>query len=242
MSILSDMLHDLLAVICPARCLGCGKLLDSKVDWLCIPCRAEMPSTHFHMQAENAMWSKINALCPSVVNAAGQYYFSHNSLWREVIHAIKYRHSWIAAYKLGYIYGCELKESPLYADIDVVVPIPLHWRRLLARRYNQSELIARGIAAALEVKIDTRSVRRKRYNDSQVTQSKEQRWENVKGIFKVVDNKPLANRHLLLIDDVFTTGATMTSCIDAITLAEPTCRISVATLAVSRREVLGLDL
>ncbi len=242
MSTLSDMFHDLLAVICPARCLGCGKVLDSKVDWLCIPCRAAMPSTHFHMQAENAMWSKIKALCPSVVNATGQYYFSHNSLWREVIHAIKYHRSWIAAYKLGYIYGCELKESPLYADIDVVVPIPLHWRRLLSRRYNQSELIARGIAAALGLKVDMRVVRRRRYNDSQVKQRKEKRWENVQGIFKVLDIKRLAGRHILLVDDVFTTGATMVSCIDAITLAEPTCRISVATLAVSRHEVLGPDL
>lgn len=237
MSTLSKIGAEVLAMLLPASCVGCGKILDPHVECFCIECRANMPTTNFHMDCDNPMAVKLRAQCAVVENAAAQYYYTYGGNWRTVIHNIKYRGMWYAAYRIGYIYGCELKESELYQDVDLVVPIPLHFTRMLRRRYNQSELIASGIAKALGVTVDRRTVVRHRNNKSQVTRTKMERWENVEGIFSVKRPAKFDRKHILLVDDVFTTGATIISCIEAISAAAPTCRISVATLAVSRNVV-----
>ena len=117
--------------------------------------------------------------------------------------------------------------------------MPLHLLRRLKRGYNQSEYLAEGIGRILERPVDPKAVVRHRYNDSQTRQSKHDRWDNVKGIFRVRHPERLAGKHLLLVDDVFTTGATICACAEAILAAAPDCRISVATLAVSKHEIAG---
>ena len=128
----------------------------------------------------------------------------------------------------------------LYDDVEVVVPVPLHLRKRLKRGYNQSEYLAEGIAAELGVGVDRRSVVRRRNNPSQALSRKSDRWANVEGVFGVRHPERLAGRHILLVDDVFTTGATIVSCAETILRSVPGCRISIAALAVSEHE-LGLD-
>ncbi len=239
MSTLSNIFHDFTSLLFPSQCIACGAVIDGRNDWICLRCRIDIPLTYFHHEVENPMAVKIKALHPFVVNAAAQYFYINNGRWREVIHQIKYRNAWRSAYKLGYIYGVELLESPLYQDIDVVIPVPLHPLRTLKRHYNQSEKIAGGIARAMEIAVDWRSLRRRHYNQSQTTRTKSERWNNVQNIFTVRRADKLAGKHILLVDDVFTTGATISACIDALQAAVPTCRISVATLAVSRYGVFG---
>ncbi len=127
----------------------------------------------------------------------------------------------------------------MYQDIDLVIPIPLHPSRQLRRRYNQSEKIAAGIARALGAKTSNSALRRVRHNPSQVTRQRLERWDNVQNIFAVAHPEQLEGKRLLLVDDVFTTGATITSCIETIERSVKHCRISVATLAVSRKEIMG---
>ncbi len=240
MSTLSSFLRDLLSLLFPAYCAGCNEKLSGSHEWICLRCQASMPSTYFHLDAENPMAAKLKSLCPSIENATAQFFYINKGHWRSVIHQIKYHNGWLLARKLGYWYGCELLESPIYQDIDVVVPVPLHPSRLLKRRYNQSEKIAEGVASALGIKVCRRAIVRQRNNPSQVTKLySKQRWENVQGIFKVVRPEELEGKHLLLIDDVFTTGATIVSCIEEIQQKVSNCRISVATLAASRNEIIG---
>ena len=131
----------------------------------------------------------------------------------------------------------ELAAGGLYAGVDVVVPVPLHLRKRLHRGYNQAEYIARGIAESLGVPVDVHSVRRHRHNPSQALKEHRQRWENVRGIFSVRRPGRLCGKHILLVDDVLTTGATVTSCAEAILAAVPDVRISIAVLAVSRHNL-----
>ena len=142
---------------------------------------------------------------------------------------------------LGRWYGRYLKQSELYDDVDVVVPVPLHWWRQIRRGYNQSEYIARGIARELGVKVLSHAVVRHRYNQSQTHQSVFRRWANVEGIFRVRRADELRGRHILLVDDDFTTGATIFSLGETILRAVPDVRLSVAVLATTRRSLRQQD-
>ena len=139
---------------------------------------------------------------------------------------------------MGEWLGEELLDSGNFDDIDLIVPIPLHYRRRLRRGYNQSEQLALGVGRKMGVECDFRSVRRRHYNDSQTSKSRSERWDNVEEIFDVRSVERLRGRHILLVDDVLTTGATMVSCASTILKAcEGEVRISVASLAVSRRVI-----
>ena len=136
--------------------------------------------------------------------------------------------------------GGNLADSGLYGSVDCIVPVPLHTRRLLARGYNQAAYIAEGIASRMGVPVEDRAVSRLRNNPSQTTRSSAGRWENVRDLFAVARPGALAGRHVLLVDDVVTTGSTLLSCTEALLRAVPDCRVSIAALAVSRRH-FGLD-
>lgn len=205
--------------------------------FVCTKCQVTMPTTEFHTMAFNPMLDKLQSLSPEVHSAAAYLYHIHGGSWRNVIHTIKYREGWYLGYKVGRIYGEELKDSPYFSDVDLVVPIPLHPIKKMRRGYNQSDYIARGIAKSMGKKCCTTAIRRWRNNPSQVRQTTESRWGNVDGIFKVSRPKLLEGRKIVLVDDVFTTGATMLSCIDTILAEVPSCRISVVTLAVSQRHI-----
>lgn len=240
MSTLSDILRSIGSLIAPRRCAVCGGELPRGVDFVCTMCRYKAPLTGFWREADNPMKERLTALV-HVEHASALFFFSGGSGWREVIHRFKYGGRWRAAYRLGRRYGAELKAGGLYGDIDVVVPVPLHYRKLLHRGYNQSTYIAQGIARELGVKVDTRILRRKRNNPSQARTMPAERWDNVTDLFEVRRSARISGeRHILLVDDVFTTGATVISCIEALRRSQPRCRISVAALAVSRRG-LGME-
>ena len=135
---------------------------------------------------------------------------------------------------MGEWFGEELRRSGNFADVDVIIPVPLHFRRRLVRGYNQSEQLALGIGRKLGVRCNFGSVRRRLYNDSQTSKNRKERWENVDAIFDVRTTEHLRGRHVLLVDDVLTTGATINSCAAAIVRAcDGDVRISVASLAAS---------
>ncbi len=241
MSTLSRVLLDLASLFYGARCAACGKEMDDTENFICLECRLKMPTTSFHNDYDNPMASRVRSLTPRVEGVAAFFYYINKGRWRDVIHSIKYHNMWYTARRLGRWYGSELADSKYFQDIDVVVPIPLHRARRLHRRYNQSEKIAEGIAQELGVKVLPNAVIRSRNNPSQVTRSSRERWSNVSDIFRVKDPSQLTGKHILIVDDVFTTGATITSCIDIIEQSVPDCRISVATLAVSRRHIGGIS-
>ena len=232
MNIFKDIYHLFL----PPTCAMCGEPLQEGVDFFCTGCRWEMPLTGFCNRIDNPVVRKFYGHLP-IVNASAFLWFSEGSVTRNMIHNFKYRGNWRYALKAGEWYGRELRDGGLYADVDIVVPVPLHFRKLLKRGYNQSEYIAEGIASALQVPVDLRSTFRKRYNRSQTEHHKEERWKNVENIFAVRHPESLKGKHILIVDDVLTTGATIISFARTILEAVPECRISIAALAVSRAEL-----
>lgn len=206
MSILSSLLRDVAALFFPPRCPVCGRMLAQGEHTVCTLCRATAPLTGFWRQADNPVLGRCRDMLP-VERASGLLYYVHGSGWRELIRGFKYRGAWRTARAMGEWYGRCLKESGLYDDVEVVVPLPLHPVKRCRRGYNQSEYIAEGIAAQLGVEVDRRSVRRKRNTESQALKARRDRARNVEDAFGRRPSRRLAGRHVLLVDDVFTTAA-----------------------------------
>lgn len=167
-------------------------------------------------------------------HASALLWYIQGSGWQRAIHNIKYRDAYHDARNLGRWWATQLAESPYYGSVDAIIPVPLHWRRRLRRTYNQSEYLAEGLGRELGIKVIYDAVRRVRYNESQTHRTTSERWQNVENIFAVIRPERLAGRHLLLVDDVFTTGATIISLGNAILAATQDVTLSVATLAVSK--------
>ncbi len=226
------LLKDISSLFFTPSCPVCGRSMNDGEYFICNACRWEAPLTGFQEQIDNPVVQKFWGIV-KVVNACAFMYFVHGSGFRSLIHDFKYRGRWQEALMAGEWFGGELDKSPLYADIDIIVPIPLHLRKFLHRGYNQAEYLARGMARSMGVKVDTRSVVRKVYNESQALRPRHERWKNVEDIFAVSRPERLAGKHILLVDDVLTTGATICSCAEAIENAVPDCRLSIACFATA---------
>ena len=240
MSIFKDVLSvllDVMSLIMPRTCLACGRVLLENEGSICLVCRYNIPLTGFSKRKENPVKLLFDNRLP-VEAATALFWFIGGTDWQGIVHKFKYAGRWFFAQKMGEWLGEELRDSGNFEDIDVIVPIPLHFRRRLKRGYNQSEQIAIGVARQMGVKCDFRSVRRRSYNDSQTTKSRSERWDNVESIFEVRKVDRLRGRHILLVDDVLTTGATMSSCAaEIIKACDGDVRISIASLSVSKRIV-----
>lgn len=233
---MSRILKDIAELFFPPICPVCGKRMGEGARIVCTACRGEAPLTGFCREVDNPVVHKFWGLVP-LVHACSFLYFVGGGGYRRLIHRFKYQGGWRLAQSMGEWFGSELAAGGLYAGVDVIVPVPLHRRRLLQRGYNQAAYLAQGMAAALHATVDTRSVIRYRYNTPQALRRRSERWENVKGIFAVRYPARLAGKHILLVDDVLTTGATIGACAEAILREVPDCRLSIATLAVSERSL-----
>lgn len=236
MSILNDLFADLVSLLFPRRCPVCGAALVRGERCLCTFCRATAPLTGYWREADNPVLRKCWGHLP-VERASGFLFFVHGSGWQRLIHDFKYRGAWRTARAMGEWYGRCLRESGLYDGVDRVVPLPLHPVKRCRRGYNQSEYLAEGIAAELGVAVDRRSVRRVRNTESQTLKTRRERASNVESAFSVRHPDRLAGLHVLLVDDVMTTGSTLLSCAAEILRSVPGCRVSIAALAVSRKEL-----
>jgi ComF family protein len=238
MSILCDISAialDVASLFMPRSCLACGRVLLEGEESVCLACRYNIPLTNYAKNKENPVKLLFDNVLP-VESAMAMFWFVGGTEWQRIIHNFKYHGRWYFAQKMGEWLGEELIDSDNFEDIDLIIPIPLHFRRRLRRGYNQSEQLAIGVARKMGVAYDFRAVRRHLYNESQTLKSRTERWDNVEEIFEVRNAKRLRGHHILLVDDVLTTGATMSSCASTIVKAcEGDVRISIATLSVSRR-------
>ena len=237
MSILADIFRDVAGLFFRRTCMVCGStLLDGERD-ICTACAYMMPMTDFATSADNALFRRFWGIVP-VERAAALIYFIHGSDWQRAIHGFKYRDKWRWAYVMGRRLGAALRDGGLFADVDTVIPVPLHRGRLLHRGYNQSEYIARGVAEELGAELDCRTLYRRRNNPSQTLLDEHEKRENVRDLFGVRHGSHLNGRHVLIVDDVITSGETITSCVEAI-VAAAECRISVASVAASQHKYGG---
>lgn len=232
---ISGVAFDALSLLLPRTCIACGRVLMENESCLCLACRYNMPTTDFAKKNDNPIKRLFENVMP-VEAAASLFWFIGGTEWQRIVHSFKYHNRWFFAQKMGEWLGEELRDSGNFEDIDLIIPIPLHFRKRLLRGYNQSEQLAIGVSRKMGVKYDFHSVCRRHYNKSQTSKHSSERWDNVDNIFEVRDSKRLRGRHILLVDDVLTTGATLSSCATTIINAcEGDVRISIASLAASRR-------
>lgn len=222
---------DLFSLVFPKLCLVCKTQLLDCEEHICLSCQHQLPLTQFHAIKENPLeqlfWGKVE-----IEAATALYYYQKKSSLQQLLHHLKYKNKQALGKKLGRMLGEELKDTSFAEKIDCVIAVPLHRKRKRKRGYNQSELLAKGAADALELSYNFTSLRRTIANPTQTTKGTYARWENVAGIFEVVDKDQLKNKHVLLIDDVVTTGATLESC--ALSLQNiDGIKISIACIAIA---------
>lgn len=231
MKFLLNIITDFIGLFFPNVCYSCNATLLKSEEIICTKCLAELPRTNFHKEKDNPVsqlfWGKIE-----IHAATTFYYFKKGSKFQDLIHHLKYHGKKEIGYILGKHLGFEMKSSELFADIDFVVPVPLHPKKEKKRGYNQSEWIASGIAEALGVKTETKTVFRNIETETQTKKNRLERWKNVESIFELRDIKIFENKHILLVDDVITTGATIEACANSIK-QKCNVRISIAALAVA---------
>ncbi len=229
----------LLHLFFPERCAACGGPLPEGAHLLCPHCRWDMPLTGYAHSHDNPVFQKFGGLIP-VVEASSLLFFTRGSQYRTMIHSFKYAGQWRISLELGSLLGETLRTEERYRNLDLIIPIPLHFRRRLLRGYNQAEYLAEGIGNCLGIPVEKRCLKRHIHNPSQAsTHHRNDRWENVQGIFSVHHPDRLTDCHVLLVDDVLTTGATLVAAAEALLEKAPTCRISIATLAVSAHELFS---
>ncbi|MCX6258423.1 MAG: ComF family protein [Bacteroidia bacterium] len=225
------LIDDLMGLFFPRICYACGEVLYGHEEVICNLCIYQIPRTNYHRSADNPVsrlfWGRVN-----VDGATSFFSFSKGSRFQGLIHQLKYKGKTEIGYVLGRLFGIDLKESPVFSLVDVVIPVPLHPDKQKKRGFNQCWYIADGIAFSLQVPVDCKSLYRGVNNETQTRKSRFERWKNVRDIFGLRDNHNLDNKHILLIDDVITTGATLESCAETLLKAK-NVRVSIATLAAA---------
>lgn len=228
--------RDLLHVLVPRMCPICGNRLMGSDMCLCVPCRTRL---HYLGQTtgEDTLLSPTSkmfwGLLP-IERATSYVYYGQGAISHDILIHIKYLHRPQLAVEMGQMMAQELLPRDFFQGIDYLVPVPLHWRRMLHRGYNQSERIAQGISNITGIPVLTSVVSRVRNNQTQTHLNKQEREKNVENIFRARHTERLRHKHLLIIDDVMTTGSTIISCGREITKAEPTVTLSVLTLGRAR--------
>jgi ComF family protein len=223
------ILRDFISLFYPDYCLGCSNTLVRGEHMICTRCMLEMPQTNFDRFPDNPLKLRMSGRIP-LVHALGFFKFNKRGRIQHILHALKYKNEPEVGIVLGRVYGQKLKEQNL--RFDLVIPVPLHPSRRRKRGYNQSAKFAEGLAEILAVPFSDDILQRQKRTETQTNKSRLKRWENVHDVFLVVDIEPVRNKHILLVDDVVTTGATLEAC--ALALCEKGCgQISIASIAVA---------
>lgn len=223
---------DLKELLFPRYCKVCGRRLMLSEQHLCIGCLLELPRTHYEEDPNNIFMQHFMEW-PEVVKATAYFYYYKEGRYSSLIHHLKYYdHPEVGTY-LGRLAATELKACGFFNDIDLIIPVPLSPKRYRQRGYNQSDYIAHGISEATGIPTRSNCIERTIDTDTQTRKSQEERWKNAKDIFKITTPETLKGKHILLLDDVCTTGATLHACASAL-LTIPGIRISIFALAKTK--------
>lgn len=221
----------LLNVFFPKLCYSCSEVLSDFEQYVCTFCRHNLSVTDYHTILNNPV-EKIFFGREKVEYATALLRFEKGGITQQLIHNLKYKNQQFIGVFLGKWLGEELAKTPKYKNIDAVIPVPLHKHKLKKRGYNQVALFGQTIATALQVPYYD-DVLIKIYNaSSQVTKNRLMRWNDKNAVFKMVNPHKITNKHLLLVDDIVTTGATLEACIGALKQTEAV-KISIATIAIA---------
>lgn len=223
---------DLLGLLFPRSCQNCGKALNPQEELLCARCLFHLPRTNFHRNKENPVREIFGGILP-LYSATSFLFFNKGGMTQKLVHRLKYKGKKEIGVYLGELLGRQLSESEFFRDADVLLPVPLHPAKQKKRGYNQSEIIASGMETVMKADLNAGVLFRKVHTSTQTRKSRYERWENVKDIFGVRNPAQLESKHVILVDDVITTGATLEACAENL-IDIPGIRLSVASLAYSQ--------
>lgn len=233
MNLNTNLLSPLLHFFYPHICLGCGSDIIESDNFLCLECINDLPHTGFALHANNAVeklfWGRI-----PVAAGMSEFYFSKSSIIQNLIHEFKYKGNKKVGLYLGKMMGRSLMNSNRFSKVDALIPLPLFYKKEFKRGFNQSAIICEGIQEIMNIPLFAKSVTRVVATETQTRKDRTQRWENVEKSFSVLQPENLKGKHILLVDDVITTGATLEAC-GAEILRTTSLQLSVATLCIATR-------
>jgi competence protein ComFC len=205
------MLSDFLSLLYPRNCISCGNSLYKHEEEVCNYCILNLPKANFlnsiHNPLEQVFYGRLNLVC-----ASSYYLFTKKGGVQKLLHAIKYKGNKNLAFMIGKWFAEDIKNNELIQTIDYIVPVPLHPKKLKSRGYNQSEEFAKGLAFGLNISLNTTVLMRTSNTSTQTKKTKFERWENVGEEFMIQNQDELVNKHIVIVDDVVTTGATIEAC------------------------------
>jgi ComF family protein len=233
MNLLKNIFTDTLHLFYPHLCTGCGSDLVDEENLLCLKCINSLPHTNFAGHANNPVekifWGRLR-----LTAAHSEFYFSKESLMQHLIHQLKYKNNKGIGIYLGQLMGRNLLNSNRFQTIDYLIPLPLYPDKEHKRGYNQATVICNGISGVMNIPILKNNIIRQRVTETQTRKHRTERWVNVEGSFVVKNKTAFKGKHLLLVDDVVTTGSTLESCGHAIMKVED-IKLSIATLAFATK-------
>lgn len=229
---LRGVLRRVLCGVYPELCVVCGRGLVSGERVMCMECDEGLPRSFSHRESSPRVSQRLGRVW-GLRGCASWFHYDPTERYAALIRSAKYGdRPWVARY-LGARFAAELAGDVFFEGIDVMVPVPLHWRRRMSRGFNQSEEIALGVSSVSGIGVSD-ALRAVRAHRSQTGFSGAERMENVRGVFGVRDGSELEGRHILMVDDVVTTGATLESALGSVLAACRPSAVSVLTLGVTR--------
>lgn len=226
-----DWFDSFLSLFFPRCCLICGDVLAKGEECLCARCNIDLPRTDYHKIKDNPVeqlfWGKI-----PLERATSYFFYRRGGDTRNILYSLKYNGRKEVGEVMGRYMAAELLSSGFFKGIDLIVPVPLHRKKHKLRGYNQSEWLSYGVSAITAIPVCTSGIMRKKNTETQTHKSVLQRWENVDGIFQVTSPEFFTGKHILIIDDVLTTGATTVAFASSFEKVDG-IRISILTLAVA---------
>lgn len=229
-----NTLYALLRLFYPQYCLLCDTRLPPSEHFLCAACTAGLPRLLDAPALGNRVERIFLGKIPSLVRAHAYIYYEAGGEVAQMVYALKYGDSPQLGIKLGRSMAYDMPIEGFFTDIDCIVPLPLSKKRLRKRGYNQSERLAQGISQVTGLPVRCDIVERAIDNPSQTQLSAQERERNVQGIFRLCPTKDIANQHILLVDDIITTGSTLLSCASVLS-GIPGLRISILALGLAGR-------
>lgn len=225
--------RDLLHVLYPQNCLICKHEFNQSKLAICPICASELAYTHFEDYTEA---TNLDKLFWGRVHLEGTYAllrFKQQSSTQQILHELKYKDNPEIGKHFGREIGTKLKSLARFSDVDALIPVPLHPKKEFIRGYNQAEVICKGIAESSGTRIRKDLLKRISFTESQTRKGKSSRWENMQNRFKIQGATNTELKHLLIVDDVVTTGSTLETCVRILREEFPKAKISIAVLAVA---------
>jgi ComF family protein len=229
MSFKGGYLADFVSLLFPELCAACGQSMMANEQVICTDCLYNLPYTNFHLQPDNIVaqqfWGRLD-----LQGAYALYFFTKGGKIQHILHQLKYKGMQQAGRMLGNIAGNQLIKNDIFNKVDLIIPVPLHKKRLKERGYNQSTCFAEGLAQKLNALVEDNNLVRVKATETQTHKSRFVRFENMQEVFSVNNPERLKHKHILLVDDVITTGSTLEACGLELLKIEG-LKLSIATIA-----------